>query len=45
MGDYAKDAIAENNTTYKAVAASSRLVELIHNADSIAAKKALKNKN
>ena len=42
MGDYAKDAMAEYNTTYKAVAASSKLVELIHNADSIAAKKALK---
>ena len=45
MGDYAKDAMAEYNTTYKAVAASSKLVELIHNADSIAAKKALKNNN
>jgi len=45
MGDYAKDAIAEYNTTYKAVAANSRLVELIHNADSIAAKKALKLQN
>ena len=45
MGDYAKDATAEYNTTYKAVAASSKLVELIHNADSIAAKKALKNNN
>jgi 23S rRNA maturation-related 3'-5' exoribonuclease YhaM len=45
MGDYAKDAIGEYNTTYKAVAASSKLVELIHNADSIAAKKALKNNN
>ena len=42
MGDYAKDAMAENNTTYKAVAASSKLVELIHNADSMAAKKSLK---
>ena len=45
MGDYAKDAMAEYNTTYKAVAASSKLVELIHNADSMAAKKALKNNN
>lgn len=43
MGDHAKDAMAEYNTTYKAVAAGSKLVELIHNADSIAAKKALKN--
>ena len=43
MGDYAKDVMAEYNTTYKAVAASSKLVELIHNADSMAAKKALKN--
>ena len=41
MGDHADDAMAEYNTTYKAVAASSNLVELIHNADSIAAKKAL----
>ena len=45
MGDYAKDAMAEYNKTYKAVAASSKLVELIHNADSMAAKKALKNNN
>ena len=42
MGDHAKDATAEHNTTYKAVAASLKLVELIHNADSFAAKKALK---
>ena len=42
MGDYAKDAMAEYNTTYKAVAACSKLVELIHNADSIAAKKTQK---
>ena len=42
MGDYAKDAMAEFHTTYKAVAASSKLVELIHNADSLAAKKAMK---
>ena len=39
MGDHTKDAMAEYNTTYKAVAASSKLAELIHNADSIAAKK------
>lgn len=43
MGDHAKDAMTEYNTTYKAVAASSKLVELIHDADSIAAKKALEN--
>ena len=41
MGIHAKDAMAEYNTTYKAVAASSKLVDLIHNADSIAAKKNL----
>ena len=41
MGDNAQDAMAEYNTTYKAVVASSPLVELIHNADSLAAKKAL----
>ena len=45
MGDFAKDAMAEYNTTYKEVAASSKLAELIHDADSIAAKKALKNNN
>ena len=38
MGDHAKDAMAEYNTTYKD-ASSSKLVELIHNADSIAANK------
>ena len=42
MGDHAQDAMAEYNTTYNAVAASSKLVELIHNADSIASKKAFK---
>lgn len=42
MGDHADDAMAEYHTTYNAVAAGSPLVELIHNADSIAAKKAMK---
>lgn len=41
MGAHAKDAMEEYSTTYDDVA-SSKLVELIHNADSIAAKKALK---
>jgi 23S rRNA maturation-related 3'-5' exoribonuclease YhaM len=42
MGDHADDAMAEYHTTYNAVVASSPLVELIHNADSIVAKKTLK---
>jgi hypothetical protein len=32
-----KDAMAEYNTTYKAIAASSKLVDVIHHADSVAA--------
>lgn len=39
MGIHAKDAMAEYNMAYNAVANSTKLVELIHDADSTAAKK------
>ena len=41
MGTHSKDGMEEYSTTYDDVP-SLKLVELIHNADSIAAKKALK---
>ena len=39
MGKHAEDAAAEYSTTYDAVASRSKLVQLIHQADSLAAKK------
>ena len=44
MGKHAKDAIGKYGRSYEDVASQSMLVKLIHDADSIASKKAEKKK-